>query len=68
MVAADPAELQNRCEGGVTVTLKEHEAVLLEASVAVQFTGVVPMLKVEPDAGTQLATTPGQLSLAVGAG
>ena len=52
----------------VTVTVKEHVAVRLEPSVAVQFTVVVPTGKLEPEAGEQLVVTPAQLSLAVGAG
>src|SRR5438876_251645 len=51
----------------VTVTVNEHELVLPVASVAVQFTVVAPAAKVEPDAGTQLELTPGQLSVTVGA-
>lgn len=50
-----------------TVTVNEHEAVLPDASVAVQVTVVVPTGKVEPDAGEQTTVTPGQLSDAVGA-
>jgi len=46
----------------LTVTLKLHVAVLPDASVAVQLTGVVPFGKVEPDGGVQLVVTPGQLS------
>lgn len=50
----------------VTVTVKEQEAVLPEASLAVQVTVVVPFGKVEPEGGLQLTTTPsGQLSVAV---
>ena len=52
----------------ITVTVNEQLAVRAEASVAVQVTVVVPSWKVEPEAGTQLTETPGQLSLAVGAG
>jgi hypothetical protein len=51
-----------------SVTLKLQEAVLPEASVAVHVTVVVPTGKVEPDGGVQAVVTPGQLSLAVGAG
>ena len=42
--------------------------VLLDASVAVQVTVVVPTGKHDPDGGLQTTVTPGQLSLAVGAG
>jgi len=49
-----------------TVTVNVHCAVKPAASVAVQVTVVVPLLKVEPDAGLQLTVTPGQLSLPVG--
>src|SRR5579871_4064077 len=44
--------------------LKLQEAVLPAASVAVQVTCVVPAGKVEPDGGSQLIVTPGQLSVA----
>jgi hypothetical protein len=48
------------------VTLKEHVAVWPEASVAVQFTVLTPLGKVEPETGLHAAVTPGQLSEAVG--
>ena len=51
---------------GTTVTVKVHEAVLLEVSVAVQVTVVVPTGKHVPDAGAQEAVDPGQLSVGVG--
>jgi hypothetical protein len=50
----------------VTVTVKVQAAVLLEASVAVQVTVVTPFWNVEPEAGTQAAVAPGQLSVGVG--
>ena len=50
----------------VTVTLVGHEFVFPEASVAVHVTGVVPNPKVEPELGTQLDVTAGQLSKTVG--
>jgi hypothetical protein len=50
-----------------TVTVKLQEAVLPEASVAVQVTVVIPTGNADPDAGTQAVVTPGQLSVAVGA-
>ena len=50
----------------LTVTVKVQEAVLFELSVAVQVTVVVPLRKVEPEAGAQVAVTPGQLSVGVG--
>lgn len=50
----------------LTVTVKVQVAVLLEASVAVQVTVVTPFWKVEPDAGTQAAVAPVQLSVGVG--
>lgn len=50
----------------LTVTEKEHVAVFIDASVAVHVTVVVPTGKVEPEAGTQTAVAPGQLSEAVG--
>jgi len=55
--------------GGVvslTVTVNEQFAELLDASLTVQLTVVVPFAKVEPDAGVQTGVpTPGQLSVAV---
>ena len=48
-----------------TVTINEHEAVLFDASVAVQFTVVLPFGNVLPDAGVHVVVTPEQLSLAV---
>jgi len=51
-----------------TATLKEQVAVLLASSVAVQVTVVVPVGKLEPDAGVQSTVTPGQLSEATGFG
>ena len=53
------------CES-FTVTVKEHEAVLLEASVATHVTVVVPFGKADPDAGLHVAVTPVQLSFGVG--
>src|ERR1044071_1175930 len=58
--------------GGVlstTVTVKLQGVVfwLLEASVAVYVTVVVPTGKVSPGLWLEVRTTPGQLSLAVGA-
>ena len=51
----------------LTVTVKLHIAVLLDESVAVQVTVVVPLLKVDPDAGEQATVGAGvQLSVAVG--
>jgi hypothetical protein len=50
------------------VTVKLHVAVLPEVSVAVQVTVVVPSGKLEPDVGLQTTPTPGQLSVATGAG
>lgn len=51
-----------------TATLKLHDAVLPLVSVAVQVTLVVPTGKTDPEGGVHEATTPGQLSEAVGAG
>ena len=51
-----------------TVTVKVQLAVLLDSSVAVQVTVVVPTGKVEPEGGLQAVDTLGQLSEAVGAG
>ena len=50
----------------LTVTEKLHWAVWPDPSVAVQVTGVVPLTKVEPEAGLQATVTPGQLSVALG--
>jgi hypothetical protein len=50
------------------VIVKLQVAVLPEASVAAQVTVVVPTGKQEPAGGLHTAVTPGQLSLAVGAG
>jgi hypothetical protein len=50
----------------LTVTVNWQLAVLCDASVAVHVTVVVPFGNVEPDGGTQLDVTPGQLSFAVG--
>jgi hypothetical protein len=49
----------------LTVTVKEQALVFPLASVAVQFTVVVPLGKVEPLAGVQLILAPEQLSLAL---
>jgi hypothetical protein len=50
----------------LTVTVNEQLAELLDASLTVQVTVVVPLLKVVPDAGVQTGVpTPGQLSVAV---
>ena len=54
--------------GVATLMLNEQVAVLLLASVAVHVTFVLPWGKTEPDAGVQAVVTPGQLSLAAGAG
>ena len=48
-----------------TVTLKLMLATLPEASLAEQFTVVMPTGKTEPEAGVQLKVAPGQLSLAI---
>ena len=47
------------------VTVKVHDAVFVEASVAVHVTVVVPFGNVDPDGGLQTTVTPGQLSVAV---
>jgi hypothetical protein len=51
--------------GSFTVTLKEQVLSLPLASVALQFTVVVPFGKAEPLGGVQLMLAPEQLSLAV---
>src|ERR1700721_1365310 len=50
----------------VTVTEVEQKDWFPEASVAVHDTGVVPKPKEDPDEGTQLEVTAGQLSETVG--
>ena len=52
----------------LTVTVNEQVAVLLDVSVAVQVTVVVPTGNDAPEIGVHAAVTPGQLSLDVGAG
>ena len=52
--------------GGTTVTWNEQLATFPLASRAVQVTFVFPNGKSEPEAGTQVVVTPGQLSDAVG--
>ena len=52
-----------------TVTVKLYGCEVLPASsLAVQVTVVAPLLNVEPEAWSQFTVTPGQLSLADGAG
>jgi hypothetical protein len=55
---------QTICGGwvSVTVTWNVHELVFPAASVATQFTAVVPVVNVEPDGGVQTTAAPGQLS------
>src|SRR3954470_11305748 len=54
------------CTSSRTVTVKEQSAELPLASVAVQWTVVVPAANTEPDAGVQLMVGEGsQLSVAV---
>ena len=48
------------------VTVKLQDAVLPDASVAVQVTVVTPRLKHVPEGGTHATVTPGQLSVAGG--
>jgi len=51
----------------LTVTVKLQLAVFPFESVAVQVTVVVPLLKVDPEAGLQVVVTPPpQLEVAVG--
>jgi hypothetical protein len=52
----------------LTVTVNVQLVVLPEASVATLVTVVVPLGKLVPDAGVVATVTPGQLSLATGAG
>ena len=49
----------------MTVTVNAHSLVLPEASVATQFTMVIPFGKVEPDGGVHTTVIPEQLSVAV---
>jgi hypothetical protein len=51
---------------GFTVTVKLHDVVFIEVSVAVHVTVVVPTGKLDPDGGTHATVCPGQLSVAVG--
>ena len=51
-----------------TVTWKLHIDVLLDVSVAVHVTVVVPTGKQDPEAGLHTTVATAQLSLAVGAG
>ena len=48
-----------------TVTVNEQLAVLLLASVAVQFTVVAPTANADPEAGVHATVAPEQLSVAV---
>ena len=50
----------------LTVTVKVHIAMLLEASFAVQVTVVVPLRKLLPEDGVHVTVAPEQLSDAVG--
>ena len=50
----------------LTVTVKLQLVVLLDESVAVHRTMLVPFAKLDPLIGVQVTLTPGQLSLAVG--
>jgi len=50
-----------------TVTVNMQLPVLFDVSLAEQLTVVTPLLKVDPDAGTQVTgREPSQLSVAVG--
>src|SRR5947209_19520935 len=57
-----PAETIVGGSASVTMTLKAQMAVLPEASVAVQFTVLVPVGKDAPLGGVHTLRTPGQLS------
>jgi len=61
-----PGEVSEGSAVSLTVTVKVQALVFRLASVAVQVTVVVPLLKLVPLAGVQLTVDPGQLSLAVG--
>lgn len=50
--------------GEQTVMRKEHEAEFVQASVAVQFTGLTPRGKAEPEGGVQMVEASVQLSVA----
>ena len=50
--------------GPVTVMVKVHDATLVQVSVAVQFTVLVPTGKGEPEGGVQLVEVTAQLSVA----
>jgi hypothetical protein len=51
-----------------TVTVKLHDTLLPDGSLAVQFTAVVPAGKMLPDGGVHTTVAPGQLSTSVGGG
>ena len=51
-----------------TVTVKPQLVRFPPGSVAVHATVVTPSVKAEPDAGAQVTTAPGRLSVTVGAG
>jgi hypothetical protein len=53
---------------GLTVTVKVHVLRLVQASVATQFTVLVPMGNGLPEAGVQVTVTVPELSEAAGAG
>ena len=64
-VTFDGQVIEGACVS-LTVTVNEQLAGLPDASLTVQVTVVVPVLKVVPDAGVQTGVpTPGQLSVAV---
>jgi hypothetical protein len=49
----------------LTVTVKSQRAVLPAASIAVQFTWVVPFANVDPEGGEHATDAPEQLSVVV---
>jgi hypothetical protein len=59
---------QEMVQGFCTVIVKVHCAVLLEASVAVQVTVVVPTGKQVPDGGLQTTAFGGSVQLSVAFG
>jgi len=66
LVVILPGQVSVGSSVSLTVTVKVQALVFKLASLAVQVTVVVPLLKLVPLAGVQLTLAPAQLSLAVG--
>src|SRR5438105_3773281 len=70
VASAPPTGARNPVKAKIealTVTVNEPEAVLPDASCAVQLTVVTPAGNTEPEGGLQVTLTPGQLSVALAA-